>query len=352
MLVQNNNTPGVILALIIICMCGIFGTMLTTQQFGPIVDIPSATRNIDPIALPKHLWAVFAIITIGSVSLLGYAYRRGSTKVNYSSDIKIVNAHTISFATSWGGFQDRLDVFVDQDLVMSNFASSWQSLFHGESLYRFEIDHQQVIIRWKWSQWGDPLYILLESRGNILAKYGNEKNLKKIGNSLSKNVLEAKSLIRSRLLKDKDCTDSVSTFDSEEYLLDNRHGSESMTVEQEISKTTTNNLTIEEGALNKLDMTAGITSVIKGQIAKDLSEQIGVVVGQTVSKRHTFRFSVSPGDAVIYTIVWKNRVRNGTYNFLINQENVTFPYQVQYDLLYGISSKRAPNAGKRGNKNK
>ena len=291
------------------------------------------------INLSVYFLIFLAIFSIGLLIIGIYAFRRGSTNISYSCDIELENSHVVSFATSTGWFRDRLDVLIDRNVVTSVFASSWNSMFHRESLHKFYIDTQQVTLHWKWSLWGDPLYILLESQGNLIAKYGNIKAIKRASDTFAKRASYAKPLIKTHLFEEMEFKDWVSNLNNEEYVLDNRHGSKSMEVEQEISKTVTNSLTIEESNIAQLAVTAGIAGVIQGQITKDLSKRLGVGIGKSLSKRHTFRFSVRPGDAVVYTILWKNRVRAGTYNFLIDGERHTLPYQVQYDLLYEINSK-------------
>ena len=163
--------------------------------------------------------------------------------------------------------------------------------------------------------------------------------MKEVGDSFDKRMSEAKFIIKTHLSEVIEFRNSLSDLSSEEYILDNSHGSELMVVEQEISKTINNNLTLEDGKLTELGLTAGIRDVIQGQIKRDLSRKLGISIGESLSKRHTFRFSVLPGNAVVYTILWKHRLQNGKYNLLINGEDFVLPYQVQYDLLYEVHSK-------------
>jgi hypothetical protein len=343
MIVQNNSSGCVILTLLLLTLVAVALVALGIVPRGPVASLYDAQNGSIPdsgiLELTTYLLIILTILIFGLILLSIYAFRRGFTNISYSCDIELANPHVVSFVTSWGMLRDRLDILVDQNMVMSDFASSWYSMLHGESLYQFLLDTQQMNLRWKWSLWGDPLYILLESQGNLIAKYGNEKAIKKVSDSFPKRALAPKSIIKTHLFEEIEFRDSVSTLNSEEYVLDNRHGSESMEVEQEISKTITSSLTIEESNLAQLAITAGITGVIQGQITKDLSKRLGVAIGESLSKRHTFRFSVRPGDAVVYTILWKSRVRTGAYNFLIDGERRTLPYQVQYDLLYEIDSK-------------
>lgn len=260
---------------------------------------------------------------------------RGMTNVAYTSEVCLPDPHVVSFVSRWGWLRDRLDVQIDGESVMSTYAASWLSLIHGESSQRFDINGQELLLRWRWTVWGDPLYIALVCRDQVAAIYGSQAAMQ----ATPTTGKAAVSMIKSRLLGETLDSESQRVLAVEEYPFDNRFGSESITVDQEVSRTITSALTIEEAHTSKNEISAAVATVLKGQLANELSLKHNIVVGQALARRHTFHFSVSAGKAVLYLITWKHRVRSGSCSIEVSGRQYWIPYEVCFDLSYEITSK-------------
>ncbi len=126
-------------------------------------------------------------------------------------------------------------------------------------------------------------------------------------------------------------------YSEDEFPIDNRFGSEALTVEHEVSKTASNELVIDSKA-DKSGSFGADVSFFKAQIAASISKQIGHTIGESITRKQRFTFTVKPGQISIYKIVWKRKVRSGEYLISVNNKLIPIAYRVEYDLVCEVRS--------------
>jgi hypothetical protein len=130
--------------------------------------------------------------------------------------------------------------------------------------------------------------------------------------------------------------ESEEVVGTEDYPLDNRFGDETFTSVHQVSRESTNELSID--TTTQVTGTAGLTlfSAIKAEIEAQVSQQTGLKIGETVTESQTLTFSVGPKSSVIYQVVWKRRVRSGERLYLSGGNQMTVPYRISYGLTYEV----------------
>ena len=289
----------------------------------------------------EQLGILFSLLCLaGLIYFLRYALRRARTDVSYSCDLHVKKAHTVTILSSSGYFRDRFQVNVDGTTLFSEHVAYAFGPYSGTA--NLQIDREPILLRWRWSKvWGDPIYILRERDGKTLARYDNDRVIRKIGLSRGENGSSPQRIIKSQLIREVVSTQSVDNFASDEFPIDNRFGSDVVTVEQEVSKTLSTTLTCEERELVNVGISATVVGVLKSQISNDLSRRLNLTIGEKITKRHTVRFSVRAGDAVIYELKWKSKIRHGEYLVSVDGKQVHVPYQTCFGLAYELTSSQA-----------
>jgi hypothetical protein len=141
-----------------------------------------------------------------------------------------------------------------------------------------------------------------------------------------------------QIQKDANVHERTEFVGQEEFPLDNRFGTDVIVVEHEVSKTVSNEISVEFSLEGHGEIGARLYGLIQMAISAHLSKQTGHTIGESITRRHTLRLAVQPGQYVVYTLVWKQRKRTGQFTVLANQQTIVVPYQASFDLSYEIKS--------------
>ena len=135
-----------------------------------------------------------------------------------------------------------------------------------------------------------------------------------------------------QFIKEIGVHESEEIVGADEYPLDNRFGDQPITTVHQVSRESTNELSVDTSS--KLDGKVGLTvlSAIKAEIEAQLSQQTGHKIGEKVTESQTLTFSVGAKSSVVYQVVWKRKVRSGERLYLAGGKSVTVPYRVNYGL--------------------
>lgn len=142
-----------------------------------------------------------------------------------------------------------------------------------------------------------------------------------------------------RLLGEDNVVYTTTIIDVEEYPLDNRLGTDNLSVELEISKTVSNEVSLESNVDVGATFNVNILSMLQAEISTNISKKYGHTVGQIVSRRQMLQFTVKAGSFVTYIITWRRKVRTGNYIVSIGNQSFSVPYRIYYDLSYEISTR-------------
>lgn len=142
------------------------------------------------------------------------------------------------------------------------------------------------------------------------------------------------------ILQERRITEQIWIIDVEELPLDNRMGSDVLTIEHEFSKTASNELSLEIDRQAEASIGFALLNIIKTKISAGLSKKSGHKFGESVSRRCTLTFSIKPGDFVVYKVTWKQRQICGEYEVTINRNRLTVPFNAFYDLEYEVATHR------------
>ena len=145
-----------------------------------------------------------------------------------------------------------------------------------------------------------------------------------------------------QFVKELSCTESDEVVGEEEYPLDNRFGSSPFSTDRQVSKQSTNELSVDVS--KELSGTLGvqIISAIKAEVAAHVTQQTGYKVGETVTESQTLHFTVAQNQAVVYQVVWKRKVRSGEHLYMAGGVPVTVPYRVNYGLSCEVRTQELP----------
>jgi hypothetical protein len=149
----------------------------------------------------------------------------------------------------------------------------------------------------------------------------------------------ANPVLGDELVGEDNVHENTEVIATEEYPLDNRAGAEPVTIEHEISRTVSNELSIGNATQKDSGISLELLNLIKGDLSAKLIKQTGQTLGETVTRRHSIRFSAGPHQAVTYVVVWKRRIRTGNYLVLSNGTYTTLPYTAYFDLTFEVQSR-------------
>jgi hypothetical protein len=259
------------------------------------------------------------------------------TNIEYTCEIGLHESHSISFLSHWGWFSDSLNIVVDGQKVLS-IRVGWRGWYGSHS---FMLDDEKLEIHWRWNMlWGNPIYILLTTGNTILAQYGNRKKIDRLGYTKGEAGNSTTDFTSIQVVKEIKDSESSTVVATEKYPFDNRHGTDTMSIEQEITKTLSNTLKIDTTTQTSIGLNATLFKVLEAHLSRELSTQIGETIGETVKRRHQFTFSVKPGSFVLYKINWKNTARRGLYTIKINRQKIDIGYEALFGLSYEIASEQ------------
>lgn len=126
--------------------------------------------------------------------------------------------------------------------------------------------------------------------------------------------------------------ESEEVVGTEEYPLDNRFGDQAFTTVRQVSRESTNELSVDTSSHLGGQLGLEVLSVIKAEIEAQLSQQTGQKIGEKVTESQTLTFSVGPKSSVLYEVVWKRKVRSGELLYHSSGEPVAVPYRINYGL--------------------
>jgi hypothetical protein len=142
-----------------------------------------------------------------------------------------------------------------------------------------------------------------------------------------------------RFLTEIGTQESEEIIGTEEYPLDNRFGDEVFTTARQVSRESTNELSVDNSNSLGGKISVDVFSAIKGEIEAQVSHQIGQKVGEKVTESQTLTFSVGPRSSVLYEVVWKRKIRTGTQVYESANGSVNVPYRVVYGLSCEVRTK-------------
>lgn len=144
------------------------------------------------------------------------------------------------------------------------------------------------------------------------------------------------------VVSEQNVIESTEIVDTEAIPLDNLAGSAPLTTEKEVTKTVTNELSITTDIEVAGSLKFQLFTVIEADLSAKLARQTGQKVGQTITESNKLTFTVQPQSSVIYTIVWKRKVRSGEYLVSTTAGTKIVPYRMYYGLLYEVKSGKSP----------
>ena len=259
---------------------------------------------------------------------------RSLITIDYVSTFSLVHEHVFSFKRA-SVFSQSFEVSIDGQRVLQTRA---ESTLVAQS-HSITIEDTPVELLWKWSHWrGEPLYIVLRQGSQILVKYGSDRAIAKLEAKTGTSSDHASNIVALRLLDDVSTSDQVEEVGRDEFPLDNSFGSEALSVEQEISRTISSNLSITNRSQIEAQLKAGIFSVVEVQLSSHLESVTNHTIAETLTRRQKVAFSVKAGQSVLYTILWKARRRSGNCTLSADGKLYQLHYAVRYGLSFEINS--------------
>jgi hypothetical protein len=135
-----------------------------------------------------------------------------------------------------------------------------------------------------------------------------------------------------QFIKELSVQESEEVVGTEEYPLDNRFGDQPFTTVHQVSRESTNELSVDTSSQLSGKVGLEVLSAIKAEIEAQVSRQTGQKIGEKVTESQTLTFSVGPKSSVLYQVVWKRKIRSGERLYLSNGNPVTVPYRINYGL--------------------
>jgi hypothetical protein len=142
------------------------------------------------------------------------------------------------------------------------------------------------------------------------------------------------------ILREFDIEEDTEIISVDELPLDNRFGSQVLILEQEFSKSANNEISFESTQEQQGKVTADFLKILKAELTLDLSKNIGYKHGESTTCRYTTKISVKTGDFIIYTIIWKRKIRRSNYEIQVENQRYVIPIVARYGVEYEIKSKR------------
>jgi hypothetical protein len=141
------------------------------------------------------------------------------------------------------------------------------------------------------------------------------------------------------IVREQNVLEKTEVVDTQEYPLDNLAGSSLLTNETGITRTVTNELSIQTDVGVAGSLKLKLFALVEADISAELTRQNGQTLGQTITERRTLTFTVQPQTAVIYTVIWLRKIRSGEYVVFIGGSPLLVPYSVYYGLSYQVKSR-------------
>jgi hypothetical protein len=143
-----------------------------------------------------------------------------------------------------------------------------------------------------------------------------------------------------QFVKEVSVLESAEIVGTELYPLDNRFGDQAFSTVRQVSRESTNELSVDTHGRLRGKIGFNVLSAIKTDIEAQVSRDTGHKIGEKVIESQTLTFSVGPKRSVLYEVVWKRRVRSGERLYLSGSEQVSVPYKIYYGLSCEVRSQQ------------
>jgi hypothetical protein len=218
----------------------------------------------------------------------------------------------------------------------------------------FHIDGVPVEFRWSYNVWNikhtNIESLILVHDDTIIAQHGNARAAvglpKKVYPTqeppqalpnLSTNVLPSSTI---KILKEENTKEDIRVVSIVPYPLDNTNGTGTIFIEEQISKTVTNEVSVNIQLQAEGDLSARILDMVQAEIAGSLARNMEETFGQSITQSRNIKFSAEPGDFTIYEVIWQQKVRSGEYLVSIDGKQSKVSYDAFFDLSYEIKSRK------------
>lgn len=142
-----------------------------------------------------------------------------------------------------------------------------------------------------------------------------------------------------QIVNEDNVHETMQILDVEEFPLDNSAGTATLQIDHEISKTVTNELTINTTSNLSGTVDLSLLNAIKAEISTNLQKNSGHKISETIGRRQTLHFTVPPRCSVIYIIIWKRKIRSAECTVFAQNKLHHVNYKANYDLTYEVKSK-------------
>jgi hypothetical protein len=141
-----------------------------------------------------------------------------------------------------------------------------------------------------------------------------------------------------QVVNEKNVQETSLIVGTEEFPLDNLAGTDVLKSDHEVSKTVSNELTVNIGSNFGGTLDIGLLNAIKAEISASLQKNIGQKINETVTRRQTLHFTVPAHSSVKYIVIWKRKSRSAECTVFANNKLHQIYYKASYDLTYEVKS--------------
>jgi hypothetical protein len=231
----------------------------------------------------------------------------------------------------------RFEVYIDGEPVIKEWVGTFT---FGTDRYAFDVGRHRLEILWRVRQITGSLdFVILSDGLRMLAWYGRDKAIQHMQSRLPPVAAPAK-ITRLELRDDIVEATNTEEFAREEYPLDNSFGSETLSTTQEITRSLTTELIVGEVVELTAKVGAKVLSIIEAEIGSKISSSVSEKIGETITRRHQIVCQVKPQSKVVYTVIWKKRVRLGPYTVHVDDASYCVNYQASFGLTFEIGSRQ------------
>jgi len=261
--------------------------------------------------------------------------------IDYVALFEMAEPHEVRFRRlcPFPYITDIFETYLDGHQISARSISLFDLRQLRHQKHQFYIEGRPAAVLWQWSGFtGDPRYMALSVDQRLVAKYGKTNALAKRGYLEPAEKDAPVALTKIRAVKELRASNSVEEIGSEEFPLDNRAGSDTLSVEHEVTKTITTTLSTESGVQYQAKLGAKFLSVVESQISAQLSEKYGHAVGESITRRQRLQFAVKPGERVRYVVRWRTTVRRGEYQVHVDAERIDVQFEARFGLSFEVAS--------------
>ena len=261
--------------------------------------------------------------------------------IDYVAEFELGGPHEVRFRrlTHFPYITDIFETYIDGARKFTRPISSFDPTQLRPQKHNLYIEGHRAAILWRWGAFtGDPVYMALLVEKRLVAKYGKTAEIAKGGYlEVAYNDMPS-DLTKVQTVKEVRATNSIEELGSEEFPLDNQAGSDTLSVEHEVTKTISTTLLTESATQVQAKLGAKLLSVVETQISAKLSEKLGHAIGESVTRRQRLQFAVKPGERVLYVVRWRTTVRRGVFEVLIDNRKTHINFEARFGLSFEVDS--------------